>query len=431
MLKTTHRITGVIVLTVLIYLSITGLMMQSIDLWQIVIAHHEPADPDILAMLQRQGGEFKILTKADNSAQPLPAALDTHAALDTVLKSARAALGDAPLRFVELRMLGGRLVGNVETREISASFDGVTGAPISQAPAPVVPSVLPIDTLRYRIKAFHRLTVLGNWALWINMIAGVALFAMAITGLTLYLRMWIERRKQGLSGFIWVGGGGKQEDWKRAMHRGVGLFAAILLLVVAFSGEWLAYESLVLGYRMQNSAQMRRAAAAQNRPSNNGAGQNGAGPNRPGGPVGAGANRNNQPQMLKDVDIPALLDVTLNAERQAANGSAIKVVRIRAFGNVQQGVVITGEGSNTTQLAFNAKTGQPVSGDPQTPGTGFPWGWDAHQLGKAIHRGSYFGVWARFLDFFAGLALLYLSINGLALYIDFKKERWQSQKANV
>ena len=429
MLRTTHRITGVIVLTVLIYLSVTGLMMQSIDLWQIVVAHHEPADPDILGMLQRQGGEFKILAKADNSAQPLPAALDTHAALDTVVKSARAALGNAPLRFVELRMLGGRLIGNVETRELSASFDGVTGAPISQAAAPTVPAVLPIDTLRYRIKAFHRLTVLGNWALWINLIVGVALFAMVITGFTLYIRMWIERKKQEPSGFIWVGGAGNEGDWKRAMHRGVGLFAAILLLVVAFSGEWLAYESLVLGYRMQNAVQLRRAAAAQNGPGNNGAGQNA--PNAAGAPGPAAAPRNNQGQLLKDADIPSLLDTTLNAERQATNGAQIKVLRIRAFGNVTQGVVIIGEGRDTTQLAFNAKTGQVVSGEPQAPGTGFPWGWDAHQLGKAIHRGSYFGTWARFLDFFAGLALLYLSINGLALYIDFKKERWQSRKASV
>jgi len=430
MLRTIHRITGVIMLTVLIYLSITGLMMQSVDLWQIVFAHREPADPDILGMLQRQGGEFTILSRADNSAQPLPAALDMQAAFDTLLKAARATLGDAPLRYVELRMAGGRLIGNVETRQVDASFDAVTGAPIGQAAAPTVPSVLPIDKVRYQIKAFHRLTVLGNWALWINMIAGAALFAMVITGLTLYLKMRAERREQGLSGFIWVGGSGQQEDWKRAMHRGVGLFAAVLLLAVAFTGEWLAYESLVFGYRMQNNALMRRAAAGQNPVGNNGAGQNRTGPNGagPNGPGTPGASRNNQPQLLKDADIPALLDATLNAERLASNGAPIKAVRIRAFGNVQQGVVITGGGRDTTQLAFNAKTGQAVSGDPQAPGTGFPWGWDAHQLGKALHRGSYFGLWARLLDFFAGLSLLYLSVNGLFLYIDFRKEWWQSRK---
>jgi len=164
---------------------------------------------------------------------------------------------------------------------------------------------------------------------------------------------------------------------------------------------------MVFGYRMQRNMQMRGS---------------GMGANGPGG------NRNNQPRLLRDDDLPDLVTTTWTAAQKAVNGAPIKAIRIRAMGNAPQGVVLTGIGSGTHQLVFNARTGAQVNNNPQNGIGGFPWGMGAHQLGKGIHRGSYFGVWARFLDFFAGLALLYLSINGLALYIDFRKERWQSGK---
>jgi uncharacterized iron-regulated membrane protein len=410
-LKVVHRITGIIIMIVLIYLSVTGLMMQGIDLGQIMFRHVDPVDPDIVSMVARQGGEFRVLSADDKTAQALPASLDANAAIQNAVKSMRASLGAAPLRYVEVRMFNGKLVGNVQTAQLNATFDGETGALLNMSPVTPLPEVTSIDRLRYRIKEFHRMTIYGNWALWINIVAGLSLFLMIVTGVSLYLRMWSERRKQGLSGLIWVGGEGKKEDWKRAMHRGVGLTIALFLLVVAFSGEWLAYESLVFGYHIQHAMQQRMA-----RMSANGTGQNSPRPDR------AVGNRVSEPQLLKDAEIPALLGVTLNSARHAG-AEQVKAIRIRAFGNVQQGVVISGDGDNTQQLSFNATTGQPVSGDPQAGQPGFPWGWDAHQLGKAIHRGSYFGTWARFVDFIVGLGLLYLCINGLALYIDFRRLR--------
>jgi len=427
-LRTVHRVTGVIVMIFLVYLSITGLIIQAIDL-RLVFLHRPQIDPDIINVLERQGGEFKIVTAADKTAQALPAALDINAALQRVVKSARIALGDAPLRFVEIRMLDGNLVGSIQTAQLNASFDGGTGALLGQSPVAPLPAVTSIDRFRYKVKEFHRMTIYGSWALWINMVVGLSLFLIVVSGITLYLRMWSERRRQGRASFIWVGGEGKQDDWKRAVHRWVGLTAAAFFLVIAFSGEWLAYESLVFGYRMQHAMQQRRAMSA------NGGGQSAARPAGAGqnemGPSGQGGNRSSQPQLLKDADIPALLSVTLNSERQAANGAPIKAVRIRAFDNAPQGVVIAGDGRDTRQFSFDAKTGHPVINDPMAGNANFPWGWDAHQLGKSIHRGSYFGTWARFVDFFAGLALLYLSINGLALYIDYRKERWRTKKAEM
>jgi uncharacterized iron-regulated membrane protein len=430
-LRTTHRLCGITILIVLIYLSITGLMMQSIDLYQIFTTHKEPVDPDIVGNLVRQGGEFTILAPSDKNAPVLPLPSNIYASIQTVLHSVRTALGNDPLRYVEFRMNGSRLIGIVETQKVNASVDAVTGAFLQMSLVPPAPSVTRLDRLRYRIKEFHRMTIYGNWALWINVVVGLALFAMIITGTCLYVKMWSERRKQGLSGFFWVGGKRAQDDWKRAMHRAIGITAAIFLLVVAFSGEWLAYESLVFGIRMDRAMQQRRAGQGLNAPgaqdgrAANAPGRNGAGANG-GRANGAGPNgQRNAPPMLQDADIPGLLQATLSATQQYTNGAPLKVIRIRAFGNVSQGVVIAGDGNDTKQYSFNAKTGQPVSGDPQAGQPGFPWGWDAHQLGKAIHRGSYFGTFARFLDLFAGLALLYLCINGLALYLDFRKDRKQ------
>jgi uncharacterized iron-regulated membrane protein len=131
---------------------------------------------------------------------------------------------------------------------------------------------------------------------------------------------------------------------------------------------------------------------------------------------------------LNDAELPALVSTTWSAAQQAAKGAPIKAIRIRAQGNNPQGIAIIGNGGDAKQVVFNAHTGAPVPAVIPQNNNGFPWGMETHQIGKGIHRGSIFGTWARFIDFFAGLALLYLSINGLALYIDFRKEHWKSGK---
>ena len=608
-LKAVHRVMGSIILIVLIYLSVTGLMMQGIDLSQIMRGE-QPVDPD-LAGAAPAGGSANILTSADKTASALPTGLDIGAAVQSTVNSGRAVVGTAPLGFVDLRMQDGKVVGTVQTALQTATLDEATGSLVSLKLVPQAQVVTPLDRFRYKIKEYHRMTIFGPaWVLWINLVTGVVLFLMAITGLWLYLTMWASRKKQGNRQFFWVGGEGKQEDWKRAVHRWVGFSAAAFLLVVAFSGVWLGYESLVFGYRMGRTLQLRRAGQGPNGPGGPGAngpssnapgsdkdfkpgdqgangappnttagnlvasggqapnrptakaaapdgkvpggagtlsprdtsqgqkgmrpnsprgdgqgpngmspngprgdnegpkgmgpngprgdgqgpkglglngprgdgqgpngkvpsgpqvadqgankqgtnraasvgpavvgqnpnrsasinpapngagptapGPNGAGQGGPGGPGGPGGGRNSQ-RLLNDAELPALVSTTWNAAQQAVKGAPIKAIRIRAQGNNPQGVVIAGDGSDTKQLIFNARTGAPVNMNPQG-NNGFPWGMEAHQLGKGIHRGSFFGTWARLLDFFAGLALLYLSINGLALYIDYRKEVWTSKK---
>ena len=414
-LKAVHRISGITVLIVLLYLAVTGLVIQAIDL-RLIFTHAPLTDPDMMTMMETPGGGYQILTVPDLTAQALPADVDVNAMLQKVLQSAPLALGNAPLRFVEFRMVGGKPVGQVQTKQENVSFDGATGALIQRAPVP--PPAAPGNrSLRYKFKEWHRLTIIGNYAPSINVLVGLLLFVMVVTGVPFYFKLLKERKQSGPSGFFWAGKG-TQEEWKRAMHRGVGLVGAIFLLVVAFSGVWLAYESAYLGIHMAMAAQQRKAAAPANAP----------GPNGPA--AGAPAANRVAVQTLKIEDLPAELRVTLDAERAALNGAPIKVIRIRTYQNHVQGVVVTGEGNDTSQLVYNAQTGlTPSEAELGISQTSFPFGWDAHQLGKAIHRGSYFGLWARIFDFLAGLALIYLCLNGFFLYVDFWLAARKAKKA--
>jgi hypothetical protein len=318
------------------------------------------------------------------------------------------------------------------------------------------------------------------------------------------------------------------------MHRGIGLVAAVFLLVVALSGLWLAYESLYMGFYM-GSAQQRadvqafadaqkqrlaglptptprldpmsaeaqsgrqasmqhdiglnpeevvkikaitdnsvkkdlelhkpgvdpqeargklmslhqdeanaimavltddqkprfeawRAAQLLGMPVNmNNGSQRPGGQQGPGGPGGgnpnAGAQGSDASLPLQDLNLVPMLLTTIGAEGFTEPNSSIKVIRLRYYAGMPQGIVVTG-GATTKQLVFNTNTGKPVSEtEPGYPPTGFPFGWQAHQIAKDIHRGGIIGVPGRLMDLFSGLALLYLSINGIALYVDLWKER--------
>ena len=92
-----------------------------------------------------------------------------------------------------------------------------------------------------------------------------------------------------------------------------------------------------------------------------------------------------------------------------------------------QGVVVTGLGDDTQQTVFNAVTGRRVGlTEPGYPPTGFPFGWQAHQIAKQIHRGSYIGLSGRWMDLFGGLSMVYLSLSGAVMYFELWNRRRRS-----
>ncbi len=118
-----------------------------------------------------------------------------------------------------------------------------------------------------------------------------------------------------------------------------------------------------------------------------------------------------------------MAQTTLAACRAIRGSTPIKVIRLRYFSGMPQGVIVTG-GEDTAQLVFNAASGRRVSmTEPNYPYTGFPFGWEEHELVKRIHRGDVFGVPGRLMDVFAGCSLVFLSISGLSMYLDLWRRR--------
>jgi uncharacterized iron-regulated membrane protein len=132
---------------------------------------------------------------------------------------------------------------------------------------------------------------------------------------------------------------------------------------------------------------------------------------------------------LSDAELPVLLRTSLSAFRAAQPGSPIKVIRLRYFAGMPQGVIIAGR-EHTQQIVYNAATGRRVSmTEPGYPETGQPFGWQEHQLMKQIHRGDWLGLPGRGMDLIAGLSLIFLSVSGSVMYLDAWKRRRRGGRA--
>lgn len=376
---------------VLFYLAVTGTTIQSIDL-HTLLTHAPASDPNMMAIREGHDGpdDFMLITASDFTAPALPQELDFRAALSTLIASARERLGAAPFESVEVRMTSTGPVGAVESRRqrLQVYFD--TGAAVLAATPAREPSVIP--SIRNTIKGLHRMTSFGNWILWLNPLAGALLGVFVITGLVMYFQLLSARRRLHRGGLFWSAGG-----WWRSLHRWLSICAAAFILVVALSGTWLAVESLYHAMYMD-----------AHRP-------------KPGQTALA---RANPFSALADGDLQAMLATTLGAYKRSMAAQPIKALRLRIYAGMAQGVVIGGLGDATGQLVFNATSGQRASEtEPGYPESGFPFGWQAHQIAKDIHRGDFIGLPGRWMDLFAGAAIVFLSVSGTAMYLQMWTRR--------
>jgi hypothetical protein len=182
----------------------------------------------------------------------------------------------------------------------------------------------------------------------------------------------------------------------RGLHRAVSVVAAVFLVCMAFSGTWIGYESSV-----------------------NALGRADAG----GGPSGPRRNPIDFIVPLRDNEVQDMTTITVQAMQRLHSDAAIKAIRLRIYGQMKQGVVITG-GEETKQLGFNADTGQPAGlSEPSYPQSGFPFGVQVHENIKHFHSGAMFGVSGRLMNLLAGLSLLTLSISGIIMYSDMWLKR--------
>ncbi len=386
-IRSYHRILGSMIAAFLLYFGITGTIVQGVDL-RALLMHAPASDPDIKAIRESIDGtaNFSVIDTPDYDAHVLPAGLDRKAALATVLKAARITVPQASLKFVELRMIENRPVGQVMAGETLLRFDALSGQRLAIPTVPVRHGPEPSN--HRSAKQWHRLAALTDWVLWFNSLIGIALGVMIVTGLILYIQLYRARARTGRKALFWSAGG----PWK-TLHRGVALVAAAFLSAVAVSGTLLSIDSFALQiYRANPGANLIH-----------------------GFPSGMSEDLSSP---LTDDRLRVMLDTTL-----AAYGDApIRVIRLRYFAGMPQGAIITG--GTAQQLVFNAGTGRRVSMTERGyPYTGFPFGWREHELMKRIHRGDVIGLPGRFMDLFAGLSLIYLSASGLWMYFDLWKRR--------
>lgn len=395
-LRAIHRIITVVVVVFTLYLGVTGTLIQLIDL-KTLFTHAPATDPNMQAIREgiNGGGGFQVISIPDYTAAPLPAGEPLPQLFHTVLQAARDKAGPASLRFLEVRMLDGKPVGQVDIGGKVMRFDARTGAYLGTFPI-IRESETP-DSQRNTVKHLHRMTTFGDWALIINVVVGLGLLGLIITGVWMYLKILIPRTRAGHTNPFWSGGGA----W-RSLHRTVSIVCIVFLSIVMFSGLWLAYESLYFGFYMRTH------------------------------PFVPGQRRADPIAPIQDAAVPSMLLTTLHSYEASKPGVPPRVVRLRFYGGMPQGAVITG-GPEATQLVYNAQTGKRVSEtEPGYPVSGFPFGWQAHQYAKMLHRGDMFGMTGRMMDLCAGFAMIYLSISGIVMYAQmWSKRRAQGRSALV
>ena len=391
-MRTVHRVVSLFVVLVTFYLGISGTLIQLIDL-QTLFRHAPATDPEMMAIREDKDGpdDFAVLETAEYTAPALPANFDYQRALSKLVDAAHTTLRDAPLDYAEMRMLQSGPIGRVQSGNQLLRVDFATG---QARVSPVPRRERPAPSTRNTIKGLHRMTSFGDWALWINPIVGIALGAFVVTGVVMYWQLLSARKRIKRPQWFWVAGG-----WWRTLHRWLSIVAAVFILAIALSGTWLAVESLDFGFYL-----------AHHLP-------------QPGQPMV----RESGVTPLQDAQLPAMLTTTSGGYKSSLADQPLKVLRLRVYGGMPQGVVVTGLGDDTQQTVFNAVTGRRVGlSEPGYPATGFPFGWQAHQIAKQIHRGSYIGLSGRWMDLFGGLSIVFLSLSGAVMYFDLWNRRRRS-----
>jgi hypothetical protein len=190
----------------------------------------------------------------------------------------------------------------------------------------------------------------------------------------------------------------------RRIHRWVSIVAALFVLYVAATGLMMAFDSVWTTAYMASHGLML--------------------PSGGGGPPPALIKMFANDGTVADADLAPMLSTTLAAaSKGVTDPSSPRVIRLRTYGGMPQGVVVTGD-EEAEQQVFNAKTGQPVglyeAGYPRTP---MPLQWGVHETWKRLHRGDFFGLTGRWMDLLTGLTMLFLTVSGIVMYLQLYRAR--------
>lgn len=406
-----HRWISVLAVVFTLYLSLTGSLIQLIDLKGLLL-RSSPYDPNLQAMRGDVNGpgDYAMIGPAYYLAKPMPVTADYPSLFEATLAAAKAAAPGSPLRFIEVREADGRIEGLAQLDDRSTGptgvhdtlvFDTSTGERLPGAAVPAH-NVESQQSLRIVIKSLHRMTTFGTWALWINLFVATGLLTLIVTGVWIYAKQYRARARMGRKAIFW-----KAKDWWRTLHRAFAIVCALFLTILVASGLWLAVESLVFGYRMADQFAQAKATG------------------RPPVTIADGFTP------LPDQQVAQLAQGTIAAYRADYPNLPPRAVRLRVYAGYPQGVVISGD-TEARQLVYNARTGAPMrETEPGYPKTGFPFGWQVHQWAKQVHNGTIIGLTGRAISLLSGIALLYLSVSGIIMYLTLWRRRARNSRKGL
>lgn len=173
----------------------------------------------------------------------------------------------------------------------------------------------------------------------------------------------------------------------RNVHRWVGLIAALFLLVIAASG--LALQVHLIAEPPPSLAPAKSET-----------------------PVAL-------PPGFTDEQIQTMLSVVLEAAQRTQPGAPVIAVRLRKMDNVPIGDV-TVAAPEPLQMAFDARTGDPVRTRPQLS--------RVHDVLLQIHRGDLIGQTGVWLSIASGLILTALAVTGTVVYLNMYRTRVRLKK---
>jgi len=398
-----HRWATLAVGLLLVYIAVTGLWMQSMDLFA-QVTHQPASNPTVQEFHQHLNGtdNYAVVSDPDYTSRALPDGLNYAAALVKSASIARGEFPAAPMRLIELRMIGDKVAALVKTGDGRRLYDVATGGrlPDTQLPPDNPNKINP--GLRAEMKSWHKFAFnkfLLQKASILNLLAGIGVGFLMVTGSIHYVRLLKVRRKIRKPQLFWSAGG----FWRK-FHRWVALVSFVLVAYLVVTGMLMAVSDLGAAYAEWKSP---RAS-------------------RPKNPDTADFST-----PLSDAEIPTMAQATLAAFRSAYPGIPIRVLRVRYFAGYSQGIVVTGQAA-PEQHVFDTRNGRELSlTEPGYPVTNFPFGWQWHQTVKKFHRGDIFGLSGNWLEWLSGAALLYLSASGLWMYWQMWRRRAGAGKRDI
>lgn len=205
-MRTWHRWTMTVAALFFIYVATTGIIIQLVDM-KTLYSHAPATDPNMQSIREGVTGPpgFALIKTSDYSELPLPLDADVQKMLQTVRVAARASEPTDALKWLELRMDGSVPVGIVSfagAQPRQLKINALTGAVIGPVPdAPLFERGPPSSHDLF--KNLHRGNVIGPVGPWIDLIVGLALLFMVISGLSVYFKMLGPRSDAGRKEWFW------------------------------------------------------------------------------------------------------------------------------------------------------------------------------------------------------------------------------------